>query len=111
METVRVAAVQAAPVFLQREATVDKTVGLIEKAVGEGAGLVVFPEVFVPAYPDWVWRTRPWDGHASALYARLLDQAVVVPSPATEALGAAAARAGVWLSIGVDERDRHSTTL
>ena len=111
MDGVRVAAVQAAPVFLQREATVDKAVGLIEKAAGEGAGLVVFPEVFVPAYPDWVWRTRPWDRHASALYARLLDQAVVVPSPATEALGAAAARAGAWLSIGVDERDRHSTTL
>jgi nitrilase len=111
METVRVAAVQAAPVFLQREATVDKAVGLIEKAAGGGAGLVVFPETFVPTYPDWVWRTRPWDAHASALYARLLDQAVVVPSPATEALGAAAARAGVWLSIGVDELDRHSTTL
>ena len=111
METVRVAAVQAAPVFLDREATVDKAVGLIEKAAAGGAGLVVFPETFVPTYPDWVWRTRPWDGHASALYARLLDQAVVVPSPATETLGAAAARAGVWLSIGVDERDRHSTTL
>ena len=111
METVRVAAVQAAPVFLQREATVDKAVGLVEKAAGGGAGLVVFPETFVPTYPDWVWRTRPWDSHASALYARLLDQSVVVPSPATEALGVAAARAGVWLSIGVDERDRHSTTL
>src|SRR5688572_11682690 len=111
METVRVAAVQAAPVFLAREETVDKAVGLIEKAAAGGAGLVVFPETFVPTYPDWVWRTRPWDGHASALYARLLDQAVVVPSPATETLGAAAARAGVWLSIGVDELDRHSTTL
>jgi nitrilase len=111
MESVRVAAVQAAPVFLSREATVDKAVGLIEKAAGGGAGLVVFPETFVPTYPDWVWRTRPWDEHASALYARLLDQAVVVPSPATEALGAAASRWGVWLSIGVDERDRHSTTL
>ncbi len=111
METVRVAAVQAAPVFLAREETVDKAVGLIEKAAAGGAGLVVFPETFVPTYPDWVWRTRPWDGHASALYARLLDQAVVVPSQTTETLGAAAARAGVWLSIGVDERDRHSTTL
>jgi len=111
METVRVAAVQAAPVFLDREATVDKVVGLIEKAAGGGAGLVVFPETFVPTYPDWVWRTKPWDAHHSALTARLLDQAVTVPSAATEALGAAAARHGVWLSIGVDERDRHSTTL
>jgi nitrilase len=66
METVRVAAVQAAPVFLAREETVDKAVGLIEKAAAGGAGLVVFPETFVPTYPDWVWPTRPWDGHASA---------------------------------------------
>jgi nitrilase len=108
---VRVAAVQAAPVFLNREATVDKAVGLIEKAAAGGAGLVVFPETFVPTYPDWVWRTKPWDAHHSELTARLLDQAVTVPSAATEALGAAAAREGVWLSIGVDERDRHSTTL
>jgi nitrilase len=111
MESVRVAAVQAAPVFLDREATVDKVVGLVEKAAAGGAGLVVFPETFVPTYPDWVWRTKPWDAHHSALTARLLDQAVTVPSPATEALGAAAAREGVWLSIGVDELDRHSTTL
>jgi len=111
METVRVAAVQAAPVFLDREATIDKAIGLMEKAAAGGAGLVVFPETFVPTYPDWVWRTTPWDAHHSALTARLLDQAVTVPSAATEALGAAAAREGVWLSIGVDERDRHSTTL
>ncbi|HET9771947.1 MAG TPA: nitrilase-related carbon-nitrogen hydrolase, partial [Acidimicrobiia bacterium] len=108
---VRVAAVQAAPVFLNREATVDKAIGLIEKAAAGGAELVVFPETFVPTYPDWVWRTKPWDAHHSELTARLLDQAVTVPSAATEALGAAAAREGVWLSIGVDERDRHSTTL
>ena len=72
---------------------------------------MVFPETFVPTYPDWVWRTKPWDENWSALYARLLDQAVVVPSPTTETLGAAAARCGTWLSIGVEELDRHSTTL
>ncbi len=78
MQTVRVAAVQAAPVFLRREATVEKTAWLVEKAASDGAGLVVVPETFIPTYPDWVWRTRPWDGHASALFARLLDQALTV---------------------------------
>ena len=111
MQTVRVAAVQAAPVFLQREATVEKTARLVEKAASDGAGLVVLPETFIPTYPDWVWRTRPWDAHASALFARLLDQAVAVPSPTTEALGETAASTGVHLSIGVNERDTESTTL
>src|SRR5947209_4427898 len=111
MERVKVAAVQGTPVFLDREATVEEVGVLTAKAAAEGAGLVVFPETFVPTYPDWVWRTRPWDGNASALYARLLDQAVTVPSPATEALGQAAADAGAYLSVGVDELDPASTTL
>jgi nitrilase len=72
---------------------------------------VVFPEAFVPGYPDWVWRTRPWDRHATALYARLLDQAVVVGSPTTEALSDTARRLGIWLSVGVNELDTASTTI
>ena len=111
MERVRVAAVQAAPVLLDRDATVDRVVDLAEKAAAEGARLVVLPEAFVPGYPDWVWRTRPWDGQATALYARLLDQAVVVGSPATDALADAARRLGIWLAVGVSERDPHGSTL
>jgi nitrilase len=109
--SVKVAAVQAAPVFLDRDATVDKAAGLVDTAAAAGAALVVFPETFVPTYPDWVWRTRPFDGIASALYAHLVDQSVVIPSPTTDALGAAADRAGVYLSIGVNERDPNGSTL
>ena len=109
MERVTVAAVQAAPVFLDREATVDKAVGLIAEAAANRAGLVVFPEAFVPTYPDWVWRTKPWaDGD---LYARLFDQSVTVPGPATERLGEAAAQSGVYVSIGVNEREERGSTL
>jgi nitrilase len=111
METVKAAAVQAAPVLLDRGATVEKVIGLTEQAAGEGARLVVFPEAFVPGYPDWVWRTRPWEDPAAELHARLLDQAVVVGSPATDALSEAAQRLGVWLAIGVDEREPHGATL
>jgi nitrilase len=106
-----VAAVQAAPVLLDREATIGKVVALAEKAAADGARLVAFPEAFVPGYPDWVWRTRPWDAEATALYARLLDQAVVVGSAATDLLADTARRLGIWLSVGVDERDHHDSTI
>ena len=110
-ERVTVAAVQAAPVFLDRDATLDKVLALVAKAAGAGAGLVVFPETFLPTYPDWVWRTRPWDREATALYARLVEQSVVVPSATTAALGQAAREHGVHLSIGVNERDERGSTL
>ena len=51
----RVAALQAAPVFLDGEATITKAVGLISSAAANGAQLVVFPESFVPTYPVWLW--------------------------------------------------------
>jgi len=110
MTPVTVAAVQATPVFLDRDATVAKACDLVHEAASGGAGLVVFPEAYVPAYPDWVWRSKPWsDGHA--WYGRLLNNAVVVPSPATDRLGAAARRAKVYLAIGINECDPHGGTL
>ena len=111
MDAVKVAAVQAAPVLLDRDETIAKVVTLAGKAAAEGARLVAFPEAFVPGYPDWVWRTRPWDADATALYARLFDQAVVVGSPATDLLAETAARLGIWLSVGVDERDDRDSTI
>jgi nitrilase len=103
MDKAIVAAVQASPDFLNREATVDKACSLTIKAAAEGARLVVFPEAFVPGYPDWVWRTPAW--HDGAFLRRLNAAAVAVPSAATQQLAAAAAEAGVYLAIGVNEID------
>lgn len=55
----KVAAVQAIPIFLDREATVEHVIALVPEAAGHGAELIVFPEAFVPGYSDWVWRTTP----------------------------------------------------
>jgi nitrilase len=97
-----VAAVQAAPVFLDRDATIAKACSLIAEAAGQGASLVVFPEAFVAGYPDWVWRTPAW--HDGEFTRRLAGSAVEIPSAATEQLGQAAADAGVYVAIGVNER-------
>ncbi|MFD8702360.1 carbon-nitrogen hydrolase family protein [Kitasatospora sp. NPDC059648] len=100
------AAVQAAPVYLDPAATVDKAVALIQEAARHGAGLVVFPEVFVPGYPYWNWTMTPVQG--SPWYERLYRAAVDVPGPYVDTLCAAARQAGVVLVIGVNERGRHS---
>ena len=44
-------------------------------------------------------------------FARLVDQAVVVPSPTTDRIGAAARAAGAYVVLGVDEREPHGTTI
>ena len=108
-DSVRVAAVQAAPVYLDRDATIDRVVALVEEAGANGAQLIVFGEAFVPGYPDWAWRTNPW--HDAAWFDRLQDQAVVVPSEATDRLGDAARAAGAVVVVGIDERDLHGSTL
>ena len=108
--TVKVAAVQAAYVLMDQQATLAKTVDLLEKAAAGGAGIVVFPEAFIPGTPIWIDSARIWDGDRD-WYARLVDQAVVVPGPVTEALGAAARATGTFVVIGVDEREPHGSTI
>ena len=107
--TVQVAAVQAAPVLLDLEASLERAVDLLEEAAAAGAQLVVFPEAFLPGPPLWVDEVLP--GEDAVWHLRLLEQSVVVPGPATERLGAAARRAGVVLVIGVNERDPHGGTV
>ncbi|MGQ0825201.1 MAG: carbon-nitrogen hydrolase family protein [Actinomycetota bacterium] len=101
--TARVAAVQATPVFCDREATIERVGRCTKEAAGGGARLVAFPEAFVPTYPDWVWRTTPWaDGE---WYARWADQCVDIPGAACDALGAIAREHELYLAVGVNECD------
>ena len=106
METVRVAAVQAAPVFLEAEATVEKAVSLIEEAARNGAELVAFPESWLPGYPSWIFGAAGWeDPGAKQVYRRFRENAIAVPSAATDTLCRAAKASGVVLVMGMTERD------
>jgi nitrilase len=110
MPTFKIAAVQTAPVFMDREATVAKACELIAEAGQSGAGLVVFPEAFIPTYPDWVWRIPPGEhGMLADLYAELLEQSVTIPGPATDQLCQAARKAGVYVVIGLNERNAQAS--
>jgi nitrilase len=100
---VSVAAVQASPVFLDREATADKVCALVKEAAGQGAELIVFPESFIPAYPDWVWRTPAWED--AEFVKRFYANAVSVPGPTLQRIGESAAEASAYVVIGVTEID------
>ncbi len=99
---VTVAASQTTPVWLDRDATVAVIERDVNRAAAAGARLVVFPEAILPGYPDWVWRRPAWSD--AEFYARLYDQAVVVPGPTTAQLGAIASDANMWIAIGITER-------
>ncbi|MGI9135618.1 MAG: carbon-nitrogen hydrolase family protein [Candidatus Nanopelagicales bacterium] len=102
----RAAAVQAAPVFLDTDATIEKACRLIAEAAAGGAKLVVFPEVFVPGYPYWNWTMTPVKG--SAWFEKLFRAAINVPGPEVDALRIAARDAGAHVVIGINERDPYS---
>ena len=105
-----VAAVQMSPVFLDRDATIDRACEAITVAAAGGARLVVFPEAFVPGYPLWVWSLAAGQTQElRALYAELVDQSVTIPGVAVSRLCDAARDAGVHVAIGVNERNAEAS--
>ncbi|MFG6432986.1 nitrilase [Roseateles sp. LYH14W] len=105
----KVAVVQAAPVFLDAKASVDKAIGLIEEASAAGAKLLAFPEVWIPGYPWWLWLGTPAWGmqfvpryHANSLRA---------DGPEIAALCAAAAKGRINVVMGFSEVDGGSLYL
>jgi len=105
---VRVAVIQAASVIMDREASTEKAISLTLEAGEKGANIVVFPEAFIPAYPRGLAfgatvGSRSAEGRKDWL--RYWENSVPVPSETTDKLGEAARKAGVYLVIGVIERD------
>jgi len=111
--SVRVAVIQAAPVLMDREKTTEKAVTLTLEAGEKGAKLVLFPEAFIPAYPRGLtFGTKVGSRSDSGRedWFRYWNNSVPVPSNTTEILGEAARKAGVFLVIGVIERDSEFST-
>ena len=108
MSKFKVAVVQAAPVVLDSVGTTDKVCRLIQQAAHEEARLVLFPEALIPAYPrglsfGTVVGNRSEAGRRA--YARYWDNAVEIPGPVTQAIGEATAQAGLYVAVGVIERE------
>jgi nitrilase len=104
--SVTVACVQAEPVILDLERTLDKLERLAGEAARDGAELVVFPETFVPVYPSsrWAKAFAGWQNDAAReTFARIAQNSVAVGAPSERRLAAVAQELGIWLVTGVNE--------
>ena len=104
----KVAAVHASPVFMNKQASIDKAIGFIEEAGRSGISLLVFPEAFVPGYPYWgscfpTMNQIP----VNVMFARA---SVEIPGPEIARVQAACKRAGAAVVLGVSERLKNTGT-
>jgi nitrilase len=102
------ACVQVEPAVLDRAGTIERVADRTAEAAREGAGLVVFPETFVPAYPSSAWAKAlaGWaEPGAREAFALLHRESLEVPGAGADRLAAIAREHGVWLVVGVNELD------
>jgi aliphatic nitrilase len=107
--SVRLAAVQAAPVWLNRSATVDKAIELISEAAAHGARFVGFPENFIPGHPVWYYYHAATSGASMELAVRLFENSVEIPGDDVDRLRQAAADNHTYVVMGLTERKPNTT--
>jgi len=101
---VKVAAVQAASVFLDREGSTAKACRLIREAGKNGARVIAFPEGFIPTHPVWYHHHPATSAIANKLAVELFKNSVEIPGPEIDALCAAAREANAYVVMGVCEK-------
>jgi nitrilase len=104
--TVRVAAIQATPVILDLEGSLEKAERLLAEAAADGVRLAVLPETFLSLYPSNAWAHQAATfGGSDGLWERFWASSVEVPGPAVDRLAEACRRHGLHCAIGVNERE------
>jgi nitrilase len=102
MNSFKAAATIASPVFLDKDATIEKVLQMASTAAGEGAQMIVFPETFIPCYPWWIWMAVN-NSKKAELFAKLYRNSIEVPGKEIDKLCSAARKYGIFLVIGVNE--------
>jgi aliphatic nitrilase len=101
----KVAAVQAAPAFLDLDASVEKAIRLIDEAGAKGARLIAFPETWIPGYPWWIWLGAPAWAIMKGFVSNYFDNSLAYGSTAAEKIRQAAKRNNIVVVLGLSERD------
>lgn len=114
MQDIKVAVVQAEPVFFDLEASLEKVEILVKEISANNVHLILFPESFLPGYPrglgfGTVVGSRSPGGREQWL--QYWENSVSVPGPATKRMGQIAKQAGSWLVMGITERDEIEGSL
>jgi len=114
MTSLKIGCVQATPVVFNKQKTLEKAADLIKQAASENVKLLVFPESFIPAYPaglgfGTVVGSRTEAGRDQ--FREYWEQSVEVPGPETQKLSSLAKECGMYIVMGVTERDTISKTL
>ncbi|WP_279324869.1 carbon-nitrogen hydrolase family protein [Clostridium sp. 'deep sea'] len=113
-QSIKIAVAQVAPVIMNKTESIKKTVSIIRQAAKQGAELIVFPESYIPAYPrgfsfGMVVGSRTMEGRED--WKRYYDNSVLVPSDDTDIIAEVAKETGVFVSLGITERDENNYTL
>jgi len=98
----KVAAVQAAPMFLDLDASIDKAIGLIAEAAKQGARLIAFPETWLPGYPWFIWLDSPAWG--MQFVQRYHDNSLTYGTPQADRLSKAARDHKIMVVMGLSEK-------
>jgi aliphatic nitrilase len=98
----KAAVVQAEPVWLDADATIDKSIGLIEEAARAGAQVIAFPETFIPGYPWWLWLDSPAAG--MQFVGRYHENSLTLDGPRFQRLLDAARANSIAVVAGYSER-------
>ncbi|HMG67704.1 MAG TPA: carbon-nitrogen hydrolase family protein [Chitinophagaceae bacterium] len=110
MKKITACLAQLSPVFLKKEETTEKAIAAILEAGQNGARLIVFPEAFIPGYPEWVWTNPPGKKNlTNPLYEALLENAVSENDLAIQKISAAAKKAKLFVVIGLSEKNSEAS--
>lgn len=105
---VKLAAAQVAPIFLNREKTIEKACEVIIEAGKNGANIIGFPECYVPGFPHWFDFLKLGDAKTKFFYKELFKNAVEVPGKEVDALCSAAKEAQIYVVMGINEKVKNT---